>query len=182
MKTISIFGDSIAYGLSDNERGGWVERLKNYLVLSGKKYEVRNFSVSGDDTEELLKHFKKECEISKPDKLIFAIGINDSCYDYGDFKKNLGTLIEEAVKWTRDITFIGLTAVDESKVQPVSHRISYNNKTIEKFDEAIKDMAKKNHFKYINMQNVLENDDLPDGLHPNAEGHEKMFEVIKKEF
>ena len=182
MPNISIFGDSIAYGLSDNERGGWVERLKNYLVLSGKKYEVYNFSVSGDDTEELLNHFKKECEISKPDKVIFAIGINDSCYDYEDFKKNLDTLIKEAVKWTKDIVFVGLTSVDESKVEPVSHRLSYNNKTINKFDQTIKDFAKKNHFKFIDMQNVLDNDDLPDGLHPSANGHQKMFEVIKKEF
>ena len=29
------------------------------------------------------------------------------------------------------------------------------------------------------MFDLLEVDDLPDGLHPNTEGHKKMFERIK---
>ncbi|MBI4253127.1 hypothetical protein HY623_03065 [Candidatus Uhrbacteria bacterium] len=34
---------------------------------------------------------------------------------------------------------------------------------------------------YISLDGVLTLDDLPDGLHPNAEGHRKMFEKIKSE-
>lgn len=34
---ICIFGDSITWGTSDSEKGGWVERLKVYF---GEKYDI----------------------------------------------------------------------------------------------------------------------------------------------
>ncbi|MFA6341036.1 MAG: GDSL-type esterase/lipase family protein [Candidatus Paceibacterota bacterium] len=181
MSNIAIFGDSIAFGLND-EDGGWVERLRRYFHVADKKYEINNFSVSGDDTEELLKRFKTECSISKTDQIIFAVGINDSLYiSFEEFKRNLEILIDQAKKFTKDIVFIGLTPVDESKVAPIpwNAEFSYNNKNIRKFNDAIKDIAKKNKLKFIDTLDRLNKDDLDDGLHPNSIGHQKMFEVIK---
>ena len=35
--------------------------------------------------------------------------------------------------------------------------------------------------KFIDIFGLLDNADFEDGLHPNAAGHQKIFEVIKKQ-
>lgn len=61
---ICIFGDSITWGASDSEKGGWVERLKIYF---GEKYDINvyNLGISGDATEDLLVRIEKELRSRK---------------------------------------------------------------------------------------------------------------------
>ncbi len=190
MKKIAIFGDSIAYGLSDEERGGWVQRLNLYFLKKKNNIRIYNFSVSGDDTEELLNHFERECEMSIPDKIIFAIGINDSHYNsktkkqnipVTEFKSNLNNLLDIARKFTNDIVFLGLTPVDETKTKSVlwNRVVSYDNKKVKEYDSIIMKFAKKEKVIFIKLYNVLKKRDLFDGLHPNSFGHEKIFKLLK---
>ena len=46
--TICVFGDSITWGASDYEKGGWVERLKTYLMKNKNDVDVYNLGVSGE--------------------------------------------------------------------------------------------------------------------------------------
>lgn len=191
--SIAIFGDSIAYGFADEENGGWAGRLKHFLFVSGSGDEiyVYNLSIPGEDTEELLKRFEKECGILKPEKIIFAVGINDSAYysDTGenqisekDFKRNLEKLLEQARKFAKEIIFVGLTPVDESKTKPVPWHpeISYDNENVKKYDSVIKKFAESNNLEFMNLYKILNKKDLFDGVHPNASGHQKIFEKIKE--
>ena len=59
-QTICIFGDSIAWGASDLEFGGWVARLRNYLETEKYDSSIYNCSISGDSTQDLLKRFSNE--------------------------------------------------------------------------------------------------------------------------
>lgn len=190
-KTICIFGDSIAYGNSDTEKGGWVNRLKVFLEEKDPDNEVYNLGVPGDNTEKLLERFEKECSVRKPDIIVFAIGINDSQYVNSKdnprippdkFKENIKTLIGKAKKFADKIVFIGLTPVDEKKTIPIpwDKEKYYDNENISLYNDAIKDICEKEKVAFCDMAGVVEKSDLPDGLHPNSKGHEKMFLKIKE--
>ena len=186
-----IFGDSITWGASDTEKGGWVERLKVYI---GEKYEeeVYNLGISGDNTDGLLQRVESEAKAREPKVIVLAIGINDSQYVRSEskrrvpieqFKNNLTKLHEIARQFTEKIIFIGLTQVDESKTKPVPWDTNkqYDNEGIKQYDTAIQEFCDEKGIKFIEMGGMLKPNDLEDGLHPNSNGHTKMFERIKTE-
>jgi lysophospholipase L1-like esterase len=202
MTQILVFGDSIVYGAWDRE-GGWVQRLKNILdkkTLSDPNiyYRIYNLGVPGNVIEDVLKRFEFETEQRlKEDKevvIIFAIRINDSQFIHSQnnlrtapkkFEENLGKLINLAQKYSSKIIFVGLTPVDEDKVSPIpwDTNKSYKNNLIEKYNNVIKSMCKENKIYFINIFGKLINLDyknlLEDGLHPNSEGHQKIFEIVR---
>jgi lysophospholipase L1-like esterase len=184
--TICIFGDSIVWGASDCERGGWADSLKNYLM--DDDIDVYNLGISGDTTEDLLKRFYTEAGARNPDIVIFAIGINDSLSLDKDglikFQKNIILLANKAKKLTDKIIFIGLTSVDESRTTSYPSEETgeaYNNQSIGEYDEIIKSFCEDNNLIFVDVLGLLINDDdLCDGLHPSSSGHQKMFERIKE--
>jgi len=185
--TICIFGDSIVWGASDCEKGGWADSLKNYLM--NEDIDVYNLGISGNTTEDLLERFDAEAEARNPDIVIFAIGINDSLSLDKDglikFQKNISSLVNKAKKFTDKIIFIGLTSVDESRTTSYLSEETgeaYNNQSIGEYDEIIKSFCEDNNLIFVDVLGLLINDaDLCDGLHPSSTGHQKLFERIKKE-
>ncbi len=197
MKDINIlvFGDSITYGVLDDKLGGWVNRIRLHLEEdSNNYYNIFNLGISGETSKEVLNRFEFECNsrVKSSDKniIIIAVGINDTQDVNGKdrvstqkFLSNIKELISKAKKITNDILFIGLTKVDESKVVPLpwNKEESYFNKKIIKFDSIIEKTCEEYNINYIKMYDVLNLNELSDGLHPNSIGHEKMFETILKE-
>jgi len=197
MSTICIFGDSIVWGAVDYEGGGWVTRL---FIRLGKDFEidVYNLGVSGDKTLNILERFefetKTRIEEGEEAILIFAIGINDSYFVHSEnafmtpseeFKTNIQKLIDRAQKISAKIIFIGLTPVDESKTTPIPWNTdkSYKNENIKKYNEIIKSICKEKSIHFIEIFDKWIDFDyqdlLEDGLHPNSEGHKKIFETVK---
>jgi len=191
---ICIFGDSITWGFFDPEKGGWVQRLRSFIESSKEEdIEIYNLGIAGDNTEDLLKRFKSECEARLPNKILFGIGANDSQYiltkdnprvPIKEFEENLESLISQAKKFTDDIIFVGLTPVEESKTKPIpwNKQKFYDNDNISKYNSVIKSVAEKYNLQFIDIEGVLGLDDLYDGLHPNSAGHQKIFEVISANF
>ncbi|MEL7565218.1 MAG: GDSL-type esterase/lipase family protein [Dehalobacterium sp.] len=188
---ICIWGDSITWGARDTEKCGWANRLRLFINNKVNKVtEVYNLGICGDDTHKLMARFELECEMRQPDIIIFAIGINDSSYIYSmnnsqvslkQFRENLNYLINKATKYTRKIAVIGLTKVDELITNPVAWNADryYKNENIKAYDDVLQDIAESNGFLYIHMFDLLSNEDLDDGVHPNSLGHERMYERIK---
>ncbi|MDA3815172.1 MAG: SGNH/GDSL hydrolase family protein [Patescibacteria group bacterium] len=50
---------------------------------------------------------------------------------------------------------------------------------MEKYNEVAKEHCQKQNINFINMFDTLDDSDLPDGLHPNEVGYEKMYGRIK---
>lgn len=103
--TIWVGGDSTAasrYNVSDDTEHGWGQYLCNYV--DSEKYDVRNISVSGITSADLLGYsFATAEQYAKPgDILLLAVGINDYTKqnttnpDPTDFKNNLTELIRRA--------------------------------------------------------------------------------------
>jgi lysophospholipase L1-like esterase len=137
-----------------------------------------------------MRRFAVENEVRKPDVIIIDIGTNDSSYlksksenyvPLTRFENNLVELIGQAKKITQEIIFVGLTAVEESKTSPVPWEtdFSYTNENIAIYNAKIKEICAKNNLLFIEMKDLLKNEDLEDGLHPNSNGHEKMFLRVK---
>lgn len=189
-KNICIFGDSIVWGAFDMEKGGWANRLKIFLGKEFKDVAVYNLGVSGDITDDISERFQSESRVCEANVVMFAIGINDSQYiksknnprtPLEKFKNNLKDLIAKSRVFTSKIVFIGLTDIDESKTMPIPWRPDtyYDNENISLYDQALKSVCEEEKVFYLDMRGVLDKTNLPDGLHPDSKGHEKMFLHIK---
>jgi len=199
-----IFGDSIAYGCWDEE-GGWVSRLRKFVdkkvIASNFEYYavVYNLGITlGMNTNDILARFDSETKSrvsgDKDIAFIFAIGINDSQFINKEgafvvppeqFQTNIRKLMQKAQKFSDKIVFLGLTPVDDLKVDPIpwSPANSYKNEYIEKFNEIIKKECAKNRVDFIEifekMKKINYQKLLTDGVHPNTQGHKLIFEVIR---
>lgn len=191
-QTICIFGDSIAWGAVDSESGGWVGQLRRHFE-TGNYYDVTvyNQGVCGDSSEDLLIRFNVECIAREPQIIIFAIGTNDSQYTLSKdnpyvslekFQKNLVTLVNQAKKISEKIVFVGLTKIDESKMMPTPWETEkfYDNDNITRYNSVIEKVCAELGLPFVDLLDLLETSDLDDGLHPNSNGHKKMFLRIKE--
>lgn len=156
----------------------------------------------GDTAANLLKRFESECAVRVRDSIeygesiyiVFAIGINDSQYLHKEksmrtsekeFENNIQQLIELAKKFTSKIMFIGLTPVDESKINPIpwSTNKSYKNSYVKIYEKIIQAVCLRNKVRFVEIFDKFSKLDykklLYDGLHPNSSGHQKIFEFIK---
>jgi lysophospholipase L1-like esterase len=189
MKNICVFGDSTAWGAWDEEKGGWVNRLWLYLSQNNHDKTVYNLSISGGTSETILARFEAEANIRHADFLIFQSGGNDAAYidEPGNhqvqpdkFKSNLELIIAKASKITENILFVSFKNCDEAKTTPVSWRnIFYTNKDIEKYNRIMQKACDEKEVMFLDIFGLLDSADFSDGLHPNAQGHEKIFQKVK---
>ncbi len=192
-KRICVFGDSIVKGKWDDEKLGWVARLRLDIEKMEKGEDsdsVYNLGIAGDMTEWLLDRIDIECEARNPDVVIISIGMNDSSFrverdgsfiEIFNFETNLRKIKNFVNRYTEELIFVGLTRVNEDITLKLSGGVSYKNADIAEYDKVTKNFCKENDLLFIEMADLLENDDLADGLHPTAVGHEKMFQRIKEQ-
>ena len=90
-------------------------------------------------------------------------------------------LVKKARVFTDKIICVGLTRVEEEKTMPLpdSPDQFYRNERIAAYDKEIKSLCKRENTPYIGVSDIVKVEDLDDGLHPNAAGHEKIFEAVK---
>ncbi|MFA6047904.1 MAG: GDSL-type esterase/lipase family protein [Parcubacteria group bacterium] len=194
---ICIFGASITYGYYDQKMGGYVQRIRHYLENKNKfDGQIFNLGVSGASTKDILKRFDIEAEARRPGLIIFSLNTNDTQFlikenkqrvTIKDYVKNINELINKARKFTPNIIFIGIAAVNDNKTNPLPWATNkvVGNKTIEKYNNTAMKICERGKIKFINLYSEMINLDyksmLFDGLHPNAEGHQWMAERIIKE-
>ena len=186
IKTISVFGDSLVYGMGDSIDGGWVSRLQH--KIKGKN-KFLNFGIPGDTSKDLLERIDEELKDSCPDIAIVLIGANDSQYKNStdnvligteQYEKNLQKIIEKIKKYTNEIIFVGLPKMDNDITTNWNYIYNFCNENLQKYDNIIKQFCEKNSFKYIYIFDLLDKSDLSDGAHPNETGYEKIAEKIEK--
>lgn len=188
---ICVFGASITWGAYDPEGGGFANRLRSYFEEKTEdEIEVYNLGISGDTTTDLLQRIEVEAKAREPKVLLFDIGTNDSQFinsknnnkvPFEEFEKNLEKIVVISKTFTDKLIFIGLTPVDEKKTTPIpwGKDKSYTMENVTKYNNALQNFCEKNNFKFISLINEIDIKELYDGLHPNSEGHKKMYEKIK---
>lgn len=200
-----IFGDSITQGLWDS-KGGWADRLKAHVqeneLQSGLKThnEVFNLGVDADTTVDVLKRFESETKVRLWPKeevvFIFALGVNDSLSKNGDefqstpqeYANNLNSLLNLAKKHSSNIMFVDIAPVDEALTNPLASSSSgknYTNQRISEFNKVLHNFCRENSLVCINTSVGFGAHNyklmLADGLHPNDQGHELIFNLVLTE-
>lgn len=195
-----LFGDSIGFGVGDYQNGGWATQLRLFIDQDkrSKDNNLINLSISGDTTRNLLSRMEQEAKLRMRDKnpsefrFLIAIGTNDSRVNKDnldndisleEFEANMSKLIGIAKKLSREVVLIGLVPVNEKLTTPFKENKHYLINRIEKYNQVLAKIAKKNNLKFVDMFDDWKTRDLEslldDGLHPNTDGHRLMFEAIK---
>jgi acyl-CoA thioesterase-1 len=202
MPKIFIFGDSLPYGKWDTEVCGWASRLRRFLdekVMAGSGYyETFNFGVPGDFSRGLLERFESDMRPRFRDGddivIIFQIGINDTQFqsqsgklrtEQKEFRENIERLIGIAQKYTSKVAVIGMAPINEEQALEVPwYRDDYyRNKWINEYNEILRAVAKEKGAHFLELLEKLNDkryfDNLVDGIHPNAKGHEWLFRIVR---
>lgn len=191
IKSLCVFGSSVTWGTGDKKRGGWANRLQDYLSNQSKRgyTKLYNLGISNDTTSDILKRFQREALARRANGLIFFAGNNDASYKYktgvfriplSQFEKNLEEIIKRGKKITRNIIFICTRNFDETKTIPVSWADDcFTNKNMKRYNQKIKEVCKRNKVLFLDT-GELKKDEFYDGLHPNKKGHEKIFQKVAK--
>ncbi|MBI2625728.1 hypothetical protein HYW68_01610 [Candidatus Parcubacteria bacterium] len=198
---VFVFGDSLVWGSWDSE-GGWAGRLRRFLMEreiddESRYFVLYNLGVSGETTAGLRARFESEVKARLREErqylILFATGINDSVYLQdreprtapADFKRNLESLLDCGKEITGKIVLVGLTPVDEAKTAPSSWNpeLFYRNAHIQAYDAIVKETARERSLPFIDLAGVFSEADVrahfEDGLHPDAWGHQKLFERVR---
>lgn len=198
MAQIFIYGNSIAYGAWDSE-GGWANLLRKYFdKRDPEAHFIYNLGIPVDETaEKVLQRFESETKARfyETDNIfIFATGTNSAIYMHeqkrnralpNEFEKTIGKLAQKAKKYSSQVVFVGLTPVDEKRVDPIPWypEGSYKDKYITQYNNIIKKISKKEGVHFVEILDRFKETDyiklLPDGVHPNTEGHKLIFKIVK---
>ena len=188
---VCILGDSIVYGAWDEEKHGYVNRLREDLKENNQVENVYGLGIPGETTAGLLKRLDTELQPRTPNTIIFGIGINDTIYiknkqqesiNIKEFISNISKIIAIATTYTNNILMLGLTNVIEERTTPIlwNDNEMYFNDTIKKYDIALEDYCNMNKVQYLKLFDLLQQTDFSDdGIHPNEKGHEKIYKAIK---
>ena len=198
-----IIGDSITYGIGDFESGGWASIFKNYIVNKDDSKVCNNYvhvvgfpgATSSDILDKIDSILQAFLHKEFTNTVILSIGVNDTQVFNEEPKNNIEQYklnIEKIAKFIIDnecnLIILGLTRIESDEKFLWKLNKYYDNdiiseydrdlKLILDYDEELKELCKNNKIKYIPMQEVLEKVDFIDGLHPNHNGHKKIFEYI----
>ena len=183
-KHICVFGDSIAYGRSDMENGGWANRLMLSMLNESTDYTVvYNLGIPGELMLEAPKRISAEASYRKPGLSILALGVNDTEHDSAlglpatsesDFKSAAEKVIA-ALKQHSEKTL----ALSILNVHPENPK-KYSNDAIARYNEILSDVGARQGTEQLNVFGLLDptTDFSPDGIHPNSRGHQKIFEKV----
>jgi lysophospholipase L1-like esterase len=203
---VLIFGDSITQGYWDTD-GGWVERLRrHYDSIQAQNLEtsdeptVFNLGISADNSANILDRIVPETltrtRHGKLPVVIVQIGVNDSSWsgESGDagvglpiekYEENMQKIIDAVKPICSKLILVGLSSCDESKTMPVFWGdFYYSNEQIKRYEDVLEGIAEKNNISFIPIfdefysQIKLGKDYLPDGLHPNNDGHEFIYKLV----
>lgn len=191
-KRVCVFGDSVVWGACIPKREAWVDLLRNYLDEKfDYSVELYNLGIDGNTSTDVLQRFEGEALARKPDLIIIAVGVNDSIFrinnqfdvSESEFRHNLLDIFEKAKKYARQIVFVGLAKGSDLETIPLKRSTTgkcYSKLAVQKYDGYIKSFSAEKNIPFVDIFSILTDGDFDDGLHPNIQGHSKIFQAVKK--
>ena len=169
---IVAFGDSLTSGPGLKPSETYPALLEKRLRQEGYNYRVINAGVTGDTSSEAVARL--DSAIAPDAKvLIVALGINDGLRGMPTqtLEQNLSTIIERAQRQGMAVVLCGM---ESPPVRGFSYSIE--------FHRVFTRVADRYHVPLVPffLLSIVANPDLnlPDGVHPNAEGHKRIAEAI----
>lgn len=203
---VLVFGDSITQGYWDTD-GGWVDRIRKHFdslqvadLQNNDEPTIFNLGISADNSQNILQRIEAETVArtrhGNLPVIIIQIGVNDSSTDnqtidesvrisIEDYELNLREIIKKAQPVSSKIIFVGLSACDEARTTPVSWGdFHYTNEALKSYEDVMKAIAEEHKLPFIPIFDEFKKaidsgeDFLPDGLHPNNDGHKFIAEQV----
>ena len=173
-KTIVILGDSLTEGYQLAREEAFPHLVELALKKAGKEVKVINAGSSGATSASGLKRLDWYLK-AKPEILILVLGANDGLRGLKpqDTEKNLSVVIEKAQAQ-------GIQVVLGGMQMPTNYGVEYRKE----FAAIYPRLSQKYKTKLIPF--ILEGVggkpemNLPDGIHPNARGHQVMSQTVLK--
>ena len=177
-RTLVVLGDSLSEGYGVAKEAAYPALLEKKLNSNKKeRWQVINAGVSGSTTASAVSRMKWLFK-KKPDVVLLVLGANDGLR---------GLKVEETEKNLAE----AVTFAESQKVRVILGGLymppNYGKDYTSRFRRMYEDLARKYKLAFIPF--VLENVagdpkyNLPDGIHPNEEGHkmisENIFSVLK---
>ncbi|HEC65346.1 MAG TPA: SGNH/GDSL hydrolase family protein [bacterium] len=185
---ITIFGDSVAYGIF--VKNSWAHLLKSNLEKD-KYSRVYSLGIDRNTSSDILKRLEFEAVARQAHHIILSIGINDSSFYHStkksivslkDFTKNIDEIIRLSLEKFDSISIIGPALGDDSNLQPLPMSTtgkSYTRIEAIRYNKVLEKKAKEYSVPYIDLIKELGQEDFFDGLHPNEAGHAKIYNLIR---
>ncbi|HET9533015.1 MAG TPA: arylesterase [Blastocatellia bacterium] len=171
---IIAFGDSLTagYGLSPVE--SYPSLLQKRLEADGFNYEVVNAGVSGDVSAGGLRRVDWAME-GDVRVVIIELGANDILrgQPVDQMKRNLGQIIERAKARGAEVLLAGMEA-------PTNSGPEYRREVHEAFPALAREHNVPLIPFFLDGVAGIERLNLPDGIHPNAEGTRIVAETVYK--
>lgn len=171
---IVFLGDSLTEGYGISRTAAFPHRVGEKLKAKGHDVEVINAGISGSTTASAVSRVKWILK-GKPDLLVLALGGNDGLRGLSlkKMKQNLSDAIDLAEKKHVPVLLAGM------KIPP-----NYGKQYTRDFEKAFSELAREKRVALIPflLEGVGGERDLnlPDGIHPNEKGHEKMADTVLK--
>ena len=197
------FGDSLVYGEVDEIGGGWVARLKGEClrrVALGRPPEVlvHNLGLSGETTRGLRQRFEVELAPRLGDVgndiVLLAYGMNDAVRRQGEllvpldeYRANLAHCIVAARGRGLRVALVNVPPIaPEQEGRPNAHGSVRSAETIARYNATLAALAADTLAHLVDVHGPLLSSPpgwlRPDGVHPNHEGHRRLFELVLPEF
>ncbi|HRV08055.1 MAG TPA: arylesterase [Acidobacteriota bacterium] len=174
--TILVVGDSLSAGYGLSPKQAWPALVEEKLKREGWNVRVQNAGVSGDTTSGGLRRISwvlQDC----PDILILELGANDALrgIPLDATRTNLREMISRARKTCPDVKIVLAGMLVPPNLGPDYTR---------EFREIFPDLARTEKVDLIPflLEKVAGRPEfnLPDGIHPNARGHEIVADTVLK--
>ncbi len=175
LKTIVFIGDSLTEGYEIDPDSTYVALLEKKWAKENRHVKVVNGSVSGSTTSSAMPRLRWFEKLS-PDLVVLALGANDGLrgIELSTSRANL----EQAIKWAADRSIHVILA---GMMLPPNYGEIYT----EEFRKMFLSLAKE-HENVTLIPFLLEGVaaipkmNLPDGIHPNEEGHKVMMNTVAR--
>lgn len=169
---IVALGDSLTEGYGLTKEEAYPALLQARLKLTFPQVKVINAGVSGSTSASAESRLKWQLK-NKPQILFLALGANDGLrgLDVGQMKSNLEKTIKMAKANNIYVILAGMK-------MPMNYGDDYRKK----YEGAFADLAKTYKLDYVPflLDGVATNKNLnlPDGIHPNAEGYKIIADAL----
>lgn len=198
---IVFFGDSITQGYWGIEHG-WVDRIRVYyskLLFAKDEYHgIYNLGVDGDTAEDIAKRIKPELgsrirsHHTIMPTVVLQIGVNDNLEPdvklesaIAEYKQQLQRIINSIDGMYSEVVLVGYPPCDERITTPVSWgEYYYTNEKTKAHEVAMAEIASANGLQFVpvfdEFKKLMDKGEnlLADGLHPNDEGHEVIYQIV----
>lgn len=167
-----VFGDSIAAGLHLPSDQAFPAVVQRTLAARGKPFELLNAGLSGDTTAGGLRRVDWILK-QKPALVVVELGANDGMrgQPIAEIERNLRAIATRIRERGAAVLLLGM------RIPP-----SYGQSYVDAFDAIYPKVAKELSVSFVPffMQGVAAEPklNLPDGIHPTKEGHERLAENL----